>query len=266
MRRVPGQCQLGGDVHVAAHQGDLPRGAVEQVALVRIGTLAQQRLRHPQQPVQAGQVQRAEPAQVARIQAHVLVEQPLHAGQHHVLGAGRAGLGARTQQQQQWRGAAGGGALRIGAVPLFSGFMYAAVGSYLARVWRIFDFRFTAYPSPALAGGVAVLIYVNFFAHHWLPDIRLALFAALILLFARTRIWFRVWREERWMPLLVGWLLVALFIWFAENIGTFANAWRYPSQKHEWAMVSPAKLGAWYLLMYISFILVAVVHKPQGKA
>ena len=31
--------------------------------------------------------------------------------------------------------------LHIGSVPLFSGFMYAAVGSYIARVWRIFDFR-----------------------------------------------------------------------------------------------------------------------------
>lgn len=156
--------------------------------------------------------------------------------------------------------------LRIGSVPLFSGFMYAAVGSYLARVWRIFDFRFTAYPSALLAGVAALLIYVNFFAHHWLPDIRLALFAALALLFARTRVHFRVWRQDRWMPLLLGWLLVALFIWLAENLGTFANAWRYPSQTHGWTMVSPAKLGAWYLLMYISFILVAVVHKPQGKA
>ena len=36
--------------------------------------------------------------------------------------------------------------LRIGGVPLFSGFMYAAVGSYLARVWRGFDFCFTYYP------------------------------------------------------------------------------------------------------------------------
>ena len=35
--------------------------------------------------------------------------------------------------------------LRIGGVPLFSGFMYAAVGSYIARVWRIFDFRFRRY-------------------------------------------------------------------------------------------------------------------------
>jgi uncharacterized membrane protein YoaT (DUF817 family) len=156
--------------------------------------------------------------------------------------------------------------LRIGGVPLFSGFMYAAVGSYLARVWRIFDFRFGAYPNSALAALLAVAVYVNFFAHHWLPDVRLVLFAAMGLLFWRTRVWFRVWREDRWMPLLLGWLLVALFIWFAENIGTFSRAWLYPSQQHGWAMVHPAKLGAWYLLMYISFILVATVHKPREKA
>lgn len=156
--------------------------------------------------------------------------------------------------------------LRIAGVPLFSGFMYAAVGSYLARVSRIFDFRFSHYPNQLLAVLVAVAIYVNFFAHHWLPDVRLALFAALVLLFWRTKVWFRVWREDRWMPLLLGWLLVALFIWFAENIGTFSRAWLYPSQVDGWAMVSPAKLGAWYLLMYISFILVAVVHPPRKKA
>lgn len=156
--------------------------------------------------------------------------------------------------------------LRIGGVPLFSGFMYAAVGSYLARVWRIFDFRFGAYPNPVLAALLAAAVYVNFFAHHWLPDVRLALFAAMGLLFWRTRVWFRVWREDRWMPLLLGWLLVALFIWFAENIGTFSRAWLYPSQQHGWALVHPAKLGAWYLLMYISFILVAAVHKPQDRS
>ena len=36
--------------------------------------------------------------------------------------------------------------LRIGAVPLFSGFMYAAVGSYIARVQRIFHIRVRGYP------------------------------------------------------------------------------------------------------------------------
>lgn len=155
--------------------------------------------------------------------------------------------------------------LRIGGVPLFSGFMYAAVGSYIARVWRIFDFRFSGYPDAWLAALLAVAVYVNFFAHHWLPDARLALFAAMALLFARTKVWFRVWREDRWMPLLVGWLLVAVFIWFAENIATFSRAWLYPGQENGWTLVHPAKLGAWYLLMYISFILVAAVHRPREK-
>lgn len=155
--------------------------------------------------------------------------------------------------------------LRIAGVPLFSGFMYAAVGSYIARVWRIFDFRFSRYPSPVLSAALAAAIYVNFFAHHWLPDMRLVLFALLALFFARTRIWFRVWREDRWMPLLLGWLLVALFIWFAENISTFSRAWIYPDQRGGWALVHPSKLGAWYLLMYISFVLVAAVHRPRAK-
>ena len=149
--------------------------------------------------------------------------------------------------------------LHIGAVPLFSGFMYAAVGSYIARVWRIFDFRYSAYPPRWATWVLAGAIYVNFFAHHWLPDIRLVLFAATILLFARTRVHFRNWRVHRWMPLLVGFLLVALFIWGAENIGTFAQAWTYPGQEHGWRMVSPAKLGSWFLLMLISFVLVELV-------
>lgn len=156
--------------------------------------------------------------------------------------------------------------LKIGGVPLFSGFMYAAVGSYIARIWRIFDFRFTAYPPLWQSVALAVAIYVNFFAHHWLPDLRYALFAMLFVIFARTRIWFRVWRQDRWMPLLVGFLLVALFIWLAENLGTFANAWTYPSQRHAWAMVSPAKLGAWYLLMYLSFVLVSSVNRVKQRS
>lgn len=150
--------------------------------------------------------------------------------------------------------------LHIGPVPLFSGFMYAAVGSYIARVWRIFDFSFSRYPPVWATVLLASAIYVNFFAHHWLPDVRIALFAAAILLFGRTWIWFTPWREPRRMPLLLGFFLVALFIWLAENIGTFANAWTYPSQRHGWEMVSLMKLGAWYLLMIISFVLVSLIH------
>jgi uncharacterized membrane protein YoaT (DUF817 family) len=154
------------------------------------------------------------------------------------------------------------GLLKIGAVPLFSGFMYAAVGSYIARVWRIFRFRFAPYPPHWTTWALAAAIYVNFFAHHWLPDLRILLFAATILLFWRTFVYFTVWRAERRMPLLVGWFLVALFIWIAENIGTFSNTWAYPGQAR-WQLVSPGKLGAWYLLMIISFVLVSLIHREE---
>lgn len=155
--------------------------------------------------------------------------------------------------------------LRIGGVPLFSGFMYAAVGSYIARVWRIFDFRFDHYPPRWATIMLATAIYINFFAHHWLPDIRLGLFAVTALLFWRTPVWFTPFRTPRAMPLLLGWFLVALFIWGAENIGTFSRAWLYPGQRDGWHLVSPEKLGAWYLLMIISFVLVSLVHQPDRR-
>ena len=150
--------------------------------------------------------------------------------------------------------------LRIGDVPLFSGFMYAAVGSYIARVWRLFDFRYSHYPPRWAVWLLAAAIYVNFFAHHWTVDIRTLLFAATALLFWRTRVHFRNWREHRWMPLLLGFFLVAVFIWFAENISTFARAWSYPGQEDGWEMVGLAKLGSWFLLMLISFVLVSLVQ------
>lgn len=155
--------------------------------------------------------------------------------------------------------------LNIAGVPLFSGFMYACVGSYMARVWRIFDFRFDRFPPLKWQVFLAVLIYVNFFTHHFGPDIRLVLFAASALLYGPCLIWFRPDEAHRPMPLIVGLFLVALFIWFAENIGTFTHAWAYPSQKDGWHMVSFAKLGSWYLLMLISFVLVAAVQREPNE-
>jgi uncharacterized membrane protein YoaT (DUF817 family) len=149
--------------------------------------------------------------------------------------------------------------LRIGGVPLFTGFMYAAVGSYLARVWRLFDFRFTRHPPFWATALLAVAIYVNFFTHHFLPDARYFLFAAAALLFGPAWVHFRVWRVHRRMPLLLGLMLVALFIWFAENLGTLSRAWIYPSQAAGWSPVSFAKFGSWFLLMLISYVMVCGV-------
>jgi uncharacterized membrane protein YoaT (DUF817 family) len=152
--------------------------------------------------------------------------------------------------------------LRVGGVPLFSGFMYAAIGSYIARCWRLFDFRFTRHPPLWALALLAAAIYVNFFTHHYLPDARIALFALTALLFGRCWIHFKVWRVHRRMPLLLGFILVALFIWIAENIGTFTAAWMYPHQRQGWSLVSFGKFGAWFLLMIISYTLVALLHRP----
>jgi uncharacterized membrane protein YoaT (DUF817 family) len=154
--------------------------------------------------------------------------------------------------------------VRIGGVPLFTGFMYAAVGSYIARAWRLFDFRFTHHPPAWSVLALGAAIYVNFFTHHYTVDARWVLFVAAGIMFARCRIYFRPWRRHRWMPLLVGFGLVALFIWFAENLGTFAGAWLYPHQRGGWSMVPPAKFGAWFLLMLLSYALVFALHAGHG--
>lgn len=149
---------------------------------------------------------------------------------------------------------------RLGGVPLFTGFMYACVGSYIARAWRLFEFRFEQHPPLAGCLLVSAAIYVNFFTHHFMPDFRVALFAALALMFGRTWIHFRVRNDYRRMPLLLGFCLVALFIWLAENAGTFSHAWQYPAQREGWKPVPLSKLGAWLLLMILSYSMVAALH------
>ena len=152
------------------------------------------------------------------------------------------------------------GMFKLMDVPLFSGFMYAAVGSYMARVIRIFDMRFAPYPPFWVTFILAAAIYINFFAHHFGPDIRWVLFAATLLIYGRTRIWFRIFAHHWWMPLPLAAFLSSLALWVAENIGTATGTWLYSGQspKH-W--VSFAKLGSWYLLLYVAFVTVTVVTR-----
>ncbi|MFT4123990.1 MAG: DUF817 domain-containing protein [Microbacteriaceae bacterium] len=156
-----------------------------------------------------------------------------------------------------------GGVLRIGAVPLFSGFMYASVGSYLVRVFRLFELRFDRYPRIWLTAVLAALVYANFFSHHWIWDARYVLIVAVVALYLRCTMHFRVFRVRARMPILLAFALVTVFIWFAENIGTFARAWSYPAQAAAWHPVAPGKLGSWFLLMIISVVLVTWVHRPR---
>ena len=154
--------------------------------------------------------------------------------------------------------------LRLAGVPLFAGFMYASIGSYIARAWRLFGFHFTRHPPFGATVLLAAMVYANFFLHHFMADFRWGLFALTALLFGRTTIHFKVWHAYRRMPLLLGFALVAFFIYLAENMGTAAGAWLYPAQAHGWSPVPPAKLGAWFLLMIISYVMVSWVNPPAN--
>lgn len=155
------------------------------------------------------------------------------------------------------------GILRIGAVPLFSGFLYASVGSYMVRIHRLFDVRFERWPPRWATAVVAVLIYINFFSHHYLPDARWLLVAAVAALWLRSTMVYRVHRGVHRMPVPVAFALVAFFIWLAENVATSAGAWLYPDQLHGWHPVSVSKLVSWLLLMIVSVVLVTLVYPPR---
>lgn len=155
----------------------------------------------------------------------------------------------------------------LGTVPLFTGFLYSAVGSYISRAFVFLRLGYRNFPSYWHLWVLAALIYLNFFTHHFIPDLRYVLLAYVLILFHRTTITFRVYRKVRSMPFLLAGLLTALFVWVAENIGTFTSIWLYPSQLETWHVVSFGKLGSWFLLLILSFALVSIIYRDrlQGR-
>ena len=146
---------------------------------------------------------------------------------------------------------------KLFGVPLYSGFMYASVASFMCQVWRRLRMDMTGWPglAPSLLLGGA--IYLNFFTHHFIPDFRWWLKGLVLLVFWRTRIVYQVRNETYGMPLTLAFVIVGLFIWLAENISTFFNAWKYPDQHQSWQLVSFSKISSWFLLVIISVIIVA---------
>lgn len=157
------------------------------------------------------------------------------------------------------------GLFKILGVPLYSGFMYAAVGSYMCQAWRILRLRLTEYPPSWASVPLSAAIYVNFFTHHYLPDFRWALAGAVLVLFYGATVHFTVLTRERRMPVVVSFLLIGFFIWVAENIATLGGAWVYPNQRARWSMVSLGKISSWSLLVIISFILVANLKRLKER-
>ncbi|HEY8025806.1 MAG TPA: DUF817 domain-containing protein [Burkholderiaceae bacterium] len=146
---------------------------------------------------------------------------------------------------------------KIMGVPLFSGFMYAAIGSYIIQAWRLLDVRIIHHPPLWMATLIAILIYANFFTHHYIGDFRWYIAACVLGLYARSTVIFRPYDRDRRMPMLLSFVLIGFFIWLAENISTFFGIWRYPNQIGAWATVSVGKWSSWSLLVIMTFTIVA---------
>lgn len=145
---------------------------------------------------------------------------------------------------------------KLFGVPLFSGFMYAAIGSYIIQAWRLFHLRVEHHPPYWMAALLALLIYANFFTHHFIGDYRWYLAACALGLYARATVIFTPLDRERKMPLLLAFVLIGFFIWLAENISTFFGIWRYPNQIGAWSTVHVGKWSSWSLLIIMTFTIV----------
>jgi uncharacterized membrane protein YoaT (DUF817 family) len=156
------------------------------------------------------------------------------------------------------------GVAKVAGVPIFSGFMYAAVGSYICQAFRRFDLRMIGYrPLPVTVLGVAA--YGNFWTHHVLPDMRGWIAAGLLIATYGTWVRFTVGLRRYRMPLALAFTLIGTALWVAENIATFLGAWKYPDQLAAWRMVHVGKLGSWSLLVVLSFVLVTAVKAYEGR-
>lgn len=149
------------------------------------------------------------------------------------------------------------GYLKVLGVPLYSGFMYASVGSYIAHAWKIFKLELTDHPSYRMSIILCSLIYLNFFTNHFIYDFRVFLFLAIFIAYYKTNVYYTIREKMYKMPLIISFVLIGFFVWIAENIATFYGAWKYPGQIHEWHLVSLQKITSWFLLVIICFIVVA---------
>jgi uncharacterized membrane protein YoaT (DUF817 family) len=150
---------------------------------------------------------------------------------------------------------------KFAGVPLYSGFMYSSVASYICRAWDNFDLKMIHWPQTALTIAVGTIIYGNFFTNAFIVDVRWYIIPVLFLIFWRTKVEFKSSETVRQMPMLLTFVLIGFFIWMAENIATFLGAWKYASQHEGWKMVDAGKIVSWSLLVIVSIVIVGQLKR-----
>lgn len=118
---------------------------------------------------------------------------------------------------------------KIRGVPLYSGFMYASVASYMMQGWKRFELQLEGWPKLPYLAIAAISIYANFFLSRVFGDVRWWIIAIILVIFWKCRVRFTtIVGVRRSMPMLVAYGLIGLFVWFAEHLCTWLRAWEYP--------------------------------------
>lgn len=154
---------------------------------------------------------------------------------------------------------------KVGGVPLYSGFMYASVASYLCQCWKRHSVHLHRYPDLKWVVAIGVVIYLNFYTHHFMYDLRWVITALLATVFFRSTLSFSAGKKRLSFPLIAGFLAAGLLIWIGENIATYLGAWSYPEQRDAWQPVHIGKISSWFLLVIISFMIVATIRHQEGR-
>ena len=150
-------------------------------------------------------------------------------------------------------------------VPLYSGFMYASVASFMCQAWRRFDLEMEQWSLQWAALILGIAIYINFFTQHYIGDYRWWLAVLVIVAFFKSKVAFTTNTVRRRMPVVLSFILIGFFIWLAENIATFFGAWKYAHQHDAWKTVHVQKIGSWVLMAIVSYIIVAELKFAEKK-
>jgi uncharacterized membrane protein YoaT (DUF817 family) len=146
---------------------------------------------------------------------------------------------------------------KVGGVPLYSGFMYASVASYMCQAWRRFDMHIVNWPPHWITRILGALIYLNFFTDHFIYDVRYVIGLFILYYFRRSRVIFHIDRKPYKMSVILSFVLIGFFIWIGENGATLLGAWKYAYQHKAWTIVNYQKISSWGFLVIVSYIIVA---------
>lgn len=158
------------------------------------------------------------------------------------------------------------GIFYIASVPIFTGFMYASVGSYMAKEFKLLKLKVTKMPTNRFIIVFSVAIYANFILNNHIYDFRYILLIVMFIVYNQADLYFTPAVKSYKFNLPLAFLLIGFFIWIAENISTYLGIWTYPNQVPVWQMVHFSKISSWMLLSIVSFNLVyLLIYKNKSR-